>query len=796
MTHPVPSTIRICHRIFGIVLAIFASTCLLLSSHASFAQSYTDQQVKAELIVRLLEHMTWPNENDITAYQIGVLGHNKDLGMALVDAAKSRRIKGREIKISLLPEGLADKTFNVLVIANDALPDLPRLARSVRGEHVLLVTDGSLETTNTMINLQQSDNSTISFSVHKGNLLLEGLQVNEDILLLGGTELDVAQLYRELEDHMADLTAEYIELQQTVDAAGKKLLTAQGDLDQATNQLSAGESKLTEQNAIIDARQEELLNLETEQQANRGSIAAGQVLLNNQRRVLSQRLAEVEQLRSDIEANQALLEKQKGEIARQKRDLAGMQGDLQLQRDLVRQKEVWLYSSLMALLVISILSVRIAFINRAKKRIHLAMMDLNRDLEEKVRQRTKDMEVARDEAIEMLEKHTLIENKLRQAQKLHAVGQLTGGVAHDFNNLLGVIMGNMSLLEMDLDSGQKIGREEVQPLIESINRASTRGADLTHRLLAFSREQALKPAPLKVNKVVVGMENLLVRTLSEDIRIVQHLGATSWLAMADIAELENVVLNLAINSQDAMPSGGCLTIETSQVTLDEDFVASQVDVSPGDYLMLAVSDTGTGMDDETLQKVFDPFFTTKGVGKGTGLGLAMVYGFAKQSGGHVTIYSELGEGTTVKLYLPRTTEPEQGQIQGPAPVPQSKGNETVLVVEDEIDVRNVVVQILTRQGYRVLAADSGAAAQEHLESDEIIDILLTDVILPGGVSGPEISVAARATRPGLKVLFMSGYTQKAMNHRDQFDGIVDLINKPFTNSELGIRVRQALDSES
>jgi PAS domain S-box-containing protein len=382
----------------------------------------------------------------------------------------------------------------------------------------------------------------------------------------------------------------------------------------------------------------------------------------------------------------------------------------------------------------------------------------------------------------------LMEEQLRQAQKMEAVGQLTGGVAHDFNNLLTVIMGNLDNLQRHLPD-----RPEPQRMAETIMRAARRGATLTHRLLAFARRQPLEPKPVDINRLVAGMSDLLRRSLGEGIVTETVLAGGLWPAHADSNQLENALLNLALNARDAMPMGGKLTIETANAYLDESYAMLHEGVSPGQYVMIAVSDTGTGMSREVAEKAFEPFFTTKEIGQGTGLGLPQVYGFVKQSGGHVKIYSEPGEGTTVKLYLPRLAGANvagERAVAAPAPAPAS--GEVILVVEDDADVRSYSAEILRDLGYRVLEAPAGPAALKLIAAEPEIRLLFTDVGLPGGLNGRELADEALRLRPDLKVLFTTGYARNAIVHQGRLDPGVELIVKPFTASGLAAKVRQVL----
>jgi PAS domain S-box-containing protein len=380
------------------------------------------------------------------------------------------------------------------------------------------------------------------------------------------------------------------------------------------------------------------------------------------------------------------------------------------------------------------------------------------------------------------------EAQLLQAQKMEAVGQLTGGVAHDFNNLLTVIIGG-------LDLALARAPADMRATIDGALRAAERGASLVQRLLAYSRKQALSPAELDLNSLAAGMEDLLRRTLGEDVEIDLKLSPQLWTAMADRSQVENAILNLAVNARDAMPHGGKLTIETANIDLDADYASMNEGVMPGAYVMLAVTDTGTGMAADVIERAFEPFFTTKEVGKGSGLGLSMVYGFARQSGGHVKIYSEVCHGTTVRLYLPRHVA--AGSLAAAATAGTAdhpSGGETIVVVEDDPLVRSLAVMQLQELGYRVLEAANGPEAQRILQGGEHIDLLFTDVVMPGGMTGRQLSDAAKARRPHLRTLFTSGYTQDSIIHQGKLDPDVQFLAKPYKKQELAAKVRAVLDA--
>jgi signal transduction histidine kinase/CheY-like chemotaxis protein len=381
-----------------------------------------------------------------------------------------------------------------------------------------------------------------------------------------------------------------------------------------------------------------------------------------------------------------------------------------------------------------------------------------------------------------------LNQKLRESQRLESIGQLTGGVAHDFNNLLTVILGNSEILAEQLASQPRLA-ELAQMVVE----AAGRGADLTQRLLAFARKQPLDPRPVDPRGLAADLVPMLRRTLGEHIEVELRPGTGHWHALVDAAQLEAALLNLGVNARDAMPEGGRLILEAADLSCDAAFVATRPGMQAGDYVRLAVSDSGCGIAPEHLGRVFEPFFTTKEKGKGTGLGLAMVYGFVKQSGGHVEIRSEPGRGTTVTLYLPRAVEEEARATASEAPR-SAGGNETILMVEDDELVRRSAQGHLSELGYRVIEAHDGAQALEIVRRNAAIDLLFTDVVMPG-MSGRELADAARTLRPHLRVLYTSGYSADAMVHHDRLDPGVQLLGKPYRRAELAQRIRAALDAQ-
>ena len=384
----------------------------------------------------------------------------------------------------------------------------------------------------------------------------------------------------------------------------------------------------------------------------------------------------------------------------------------------------------------------------------------------------------------------MLEGQLRQSQKMEAVGQLTGGVAHDFNNILTVIIGMTELLTDSVGKDPKLA-----PIVQAIDEAASRGAQLTQRMLAFARKQPLQARNIDLNEIVTRSANMLQRTIGEDIAVKLALADKLWPALADPSQIEDVILNLAVNARDAMPNGGQLVIETANTHLDEHYAAQNVEVAVGDYVSVVVSDSGIGMPPEVVERVFEPFFTTKEVGRGTGLGLSMVYGFVKQSRGHVKIYSEVGHGTSIKLYLPRARVVAEAVEEADGRVAAAPGgSETLLVVEDSPTVRGIAVSMLRGLGYTVLEAADGHAALAILETRVPIDLLFTDLIMPNGINGQDLLRRGRALRPDLRAMFTSGYSEQFLKDRNSADAGVPLLNKPYRRHALAEAVRSVLDS--
>ena len=435
-----------------------------------------------------------------------------------------------------------------------------------------------------------------------------------------------------------------------------------------------------------------------------------------------------------------------------------------------RTRALLLAATLFAVLIAAGVAYRVHREGASRQR---AIFEKNLALEDQIRQR---------EAVEM---------RLRQVQKMEALGQLTGGIAHDFNNMLAIIVGN---LEMSL---RHLGKtdERLKDLVSRALTAAMRGADLTKSLLAFSRMQPLRPKSVDVNDCVRSMLMILQRTLGEDIQIETTLTAGLWRVFIDRPQLESALLNLAVNSRDAMNGKGRLVIETSNTYLDQAFANTHIEVTPGQYVMLAVTDSGSGMPPDVVRRAFDPFFTTKEAGQGTGLGLSQVHGFIKQSKGHVQLYSEVGIGTTVKLYLPRSSAQQDAEVFAETMVFALNTSKKILVVEDDPEVRHFVVACVNELGYTALDAESADAAQQKLASHPDIALLLTDVVMPGK-NGRQLVEAVRPFYPKLRVLYMTGYPRDAIVHNGILDRDVRVISKPFSMQELARELKSAFAAET
>ncbi|MEF2553287.1 ATP-binding protein [Aurantimonas sp. A2-1-M11] len=416
------------------------------------------------------------------------------------------------------------------------------------------------------------------------------------------------------------------------------------------------------------------------------------------------------------------------------------------------------------------------------------LRELASRLEERVTERTQELAEANRALIAEMQQRQNAEGQIRQMQKMEAVGQLTGGIAHDFNNMLAVVIGGLNLVQRRLAKGDT----DVGTYITGAMEGADRAAALTQRLLAFSRQQPLSPQAVNANQMVSDMSDLLRRTLGEMIEMETVLAGGLWRTHADASQLENAIVNLAVNARDAMPDGGHLTVETANCHLDDAYGAEH-GVPAGQYVMVAVTDTGSGMPPEVVAKAFDPFFTTKGVGKGTGLGLSQVFGFVKQSGGHVKIYSEPGHGTTIKIYLPRFYgRAEASKSPVAQSLPRGSSSEVILLVEDDERVRELVEQMLRDLGYGVVAASGGTEGLRALDEHPEVSLLFTDVVMPG-MNGRQLADEARRRRPDLKVLFTTGYTKNAVVHNGVLDPGVNLLQKPATLEQMAAKIRSVLD---
>ncbi len=871
-------------------LAASILACFIAIGMQSQAQEYDEQAVKAELVVRFIEFVRWPNEAEKNSFSIGFFGSNDEYYENIRRAIADREIRGKSITLSRAASLSQIPIHDVLVVAADQSSDLRPISLASRGSNSLIVSDKSSDRIHAMINLSLTADRNIAFEVNKANVLLEQLELSSEIMLLGGTEMDVAQLYREMEESLSYLAQERASIEalsatmrDELDRTRQRLRQSEEELAEQRTTIERQTQLIEDQIAAIDARQQELNTVSN-------SYDQTKALLEQQGAVLSERLAEVDRQQELVSQNEALIENQSEQIDRQ-------QESIRDQGTTIRSQAILLYSAMAGLIVISALAVGIFMISRDRKRLSQQLESRGLMLEQMVYERT--VELAKSEqryrdlselsptavfrtdhrgqcvyvnerwvefsglnrrraegygwldalhpddrnrvqsewesairreipftsefrfmtpdkrvtwayaqstsehddqgevvgyigtAVNISERKQL-EEQLHQTQKMDALGQLTGGVAHDFNNLLAVIEGNLSLLERNLGTKPALDDASLMEYIAPAMHASRRGAELTNRLLSFSRKKPLQVETVDLNKVVNGMAALVETTLGADIELSFELTAPNAFADLDSAGFETALLNLVVNSRDAMPEGGKLTLATSELFVDGGASRATENLPPGSYLVVSVTDAGTGMDEATKEKAIEPFFTTKDTGRGTGLGLSMVYGFAQQSGGHVLINSAPGQGTSVEIYLPRSASAHESTQEQPE-IPAPAGEAAILVVEDDEKVRNITVRMLEHLGYCVCSAADGDAALAVLAEGKAFDLLLTDLTLPGEMDGAKVADAVRKSIDGIKVLYMTGYAKDHLANRNRLGERVNLLNKPFSFETLAHKVKEVLD---
>ena len=863
------------------------------------AQDFSESALKAEFVVRFIDYVRWPNEAVKESFQIGFVGSDPGFFKDIQNAILDRQIRGKTLVLS--PANWSNlASYDVVIAAADQSKRIAELFDALRASSTLIVSDDSDDQTHTMINLHQKPDRTMSFQINKANLVVRRLEVSNDILLLGGTEMDVAELYRDMEVSLSTIGVEMAAFRQLADTAQQELTSSRERIKQYDRELAdlgaqlarqlqttnAQDKLIADQLAAVRSGQAELTRVND-------SFRQNQALLDDQRAMLEQRLAEVDRQRQNMIDNELLLADQAEKLANQATQLGDQRANIQIQSGTIKSQELLLYSALIGLTIISFLAIVVYRISQDRKAISQQLAQRGLDLEQKVHARTAQLtasegryralselspiavygtdsqgrcvyvnerwcefsgltreqslgrpwfdalhsddrarleqehqETSEDGVIQSSEfrfmtpqgeitwvygqriaerdeqgktigfiaaaanitEHKQLEEQLRQAQKMDALGQLTGGVAHDFNNLLAVIEGNLSLIEFELEGSPDMGKETLLEYIIPALHAGRRGAELTKRLLSFARKSPMQPETLDLDAIVRGMMKLISRSLGEDIDLSVQTKAGDWLVEVDPGDLETALLNLVVNARDAMPDGGKLVISTSERQVEKQ---SSLPLHPGRYVVLTVTDSGSGMLAATIEKAFDPFFTTKEAGHGTGLGLSMVYGFAQQSGGHVAVKSHLDQGSSFMIYLPKS-DAELATTKAVEAPAAPAGKESILVVEDDEDVRIMAVQMLEGLGYKVRSAENGEAALHALGNDLAVDLLLTDVILPGSMNGPDVADAARDIVDDIRVLFMSGYTQEALSGRVEMGGSFDLITKPFSYQVLAKKVRTVL----
>jgi len=868
---------------FAFLLIIF------LSGHA-YSQEVNKSAVKAELTVRLINHISWKNEQQSKFFKIAFIGNEADYFNDLQTAITNRIIRGKKIELVAVTSAENLANFHILIVSENYNTPLSELAIKARHSGTLLVSEGNNDPLYIMINFIQAANNTLSFELNRANILLEQLTISKDILLLGGTELDVAKLYREMEQNLYSLINKLNDTQSQSDLANEALERSQSTLLNYQSQLAKTRASLQSTNKTLNQQKNTIISQEKtirSRQLALNTVSASaennKQLLNQQTELLDKHADKIVQQQQLVKQNEDLLQSQQDQLVNQK-------SNIEAQNIRIQDQEQLLYFGLAIITIFLLLMFWLYHINQHRKRISLELEEKGNKLEEEVKERTAaaiesemhyrtlselspvgvyqtDSEgyclyvnerwseysgIDRRHAMgkgwieafhpsdrssfnnqwpllqnteQMLNSEfrfltpngdvkwllgqcnaeyntegelqgyigaiiditaqKQLEEQLRRSQKMDAMGKLTGGIAHDYNNMLAVISGYGKLLQMKLD-----GQEKLMTYVEHIIKASNRGTALTKKLLDFSKSSTSDAIQLNINEVVTAQQQMLEKILTPRICLLLKLKENIWATLLDEGDLEDALVNMSINAMHAMSDTGTLTIETDNLKISENDVHNS-DIPAGDYVLVSLTDNGEGMDDETKDKLFDPFFSTKGT-KGTGLGLTQVYSFVQRSNGFIKIDSTLNQGTCIRIYFPRyvqnieISKPEQEPIEQ-----NNKGNETILVVDDEIALLELVTEILEDEGYETISACDASEALEILQHTSV-DLLLTDVIMPG-MNGYQLANIVQEKYPSVRVQLVSGYTDKKEQQGIDSSLTESLIHKPFESQLLLSRIRELLN---
>jgi len=887
-----------------IILVIFSLTNI----NAKEAMKHA---IKAELTVRLINHITWEDERRLDSFNLAFFGDEPDYYNSLKKATSNRKIRRKAITITKINNLQSLDKFQLLVVAEKTEIPFSQIALAVRQTNTLVVSENQPDQIYIMINFLQSEDNTYSFELNRSNILLEQLSISKNILLLGGTELDVAKLYREMEEEFSTLTNKLSTTQKQSEEANRALLNSQSQLNKTRAKLTTTQSGLKNANKTlerhintINVQEETIKSRQIELEKVIASADENKQFLKQQSDELTEQTAQikiqqsiVKQEQDKVRLEQEKVRKQQEKVKQndelllaQQEQLLTQKSSIENQQEQIKYQKILILVSFIALSVFLILVFWLYRINKQNKQFSLELERRGEELEDEVKIRTEDAikseqhyktlaelspvgvyQIDTDgnciyinerwceysgltrqqaigkgwvEALHPFDRKRLgkdwihnlnkervfngehryrtqdgqiswllgqcnveydkegkpqgyigavtditeqkhLEEQLRRTQKMDALGKLTGGIAHDYNNMLTIISGYAELLQKKLSENP-----DMLKYVQHIIHSSERGAALTKKLLTFSKHVPADAKSVDINSLLEYQHQMLRKTLTPRIELKLVLDNNLWPLWLDVGDLEDALVNMSINAMHAMETSGSLTIETKNQILSNNDVL-KMGIKPGDYVLLQLTDTGTGMDEETLDKLFDPFFSTKGA-KGTGLGLSQVYSFVKSSNGAIKVHSKPNEGTRISIYFPRHLEkPQKEENKSEKGITSNKGHETILIVDDENALLELNSEILSAKGYKTIVADNGVKALEIIENNNI-DLLLSDIIMPE-MDGYQLAEKVQSQHPEIKIILISGYSDTGDGKDAKKSNIKNFIQKPFNPKALLNEVRTLLD---
>jgi len=855
--------------------------------------------IKAEITIRLIDHITWENEDSFSSFNIAFYGDEPDYFNSLTKAIKKRKIRRKHLNLTKITtlQGLDD--YHVLVVGENTPIPFSQVALATRQTNTLVVSENQPDQIYIMINFLQSGNDTYSFELNRSNILLEQLSISNDILLLGGAELDIAKLYREMEERLSALLNKLAATQKQSKTANSALANSQNQLDKTKNMLTNAQSSLKIANVTLDKHINTIKTQEEAIKSRQKELEQVIASANENKQILERQSEELEQQVTHIELQQEKVTKQLERVKQnddllltQQQQLLTQRSSIDAQKEKIKYQEMLIIVTFIAMSVFLVLVFWLIRINNERRRFSLELEKHSDELEDEVRIRTEDAikseqhyrilaelspigvyridpngnclyvnarwceysglspeqargkgwvealhpidrKQLRDDGMHNLHKEKVIngehryldqngqirwlfgqcnaeydkegrlqgyigavtnvteqkqlEEQLRRTQKMDALGKLTGGIAHDYNNMLSIISGYAELLEKKLAA-----HPDLLKYVQHIIHSSTRGAALTKKLLNFSKHTPADAETVDINALLEYQLQMLRKTLTPRIELNLVLDKNLWPVWLDAGDLEDAMINMSINAMHAMETGGTLTIETkNQVLSNNDLL--NIGLKPGNYVLLQLTDTGTGMDEETQEKIFDPFYSTKGA-EGTGLGLSQVYSFVKSSGGDIKLQSKLGEGTQISIYIPQHIDTIIKDIENnEKKIIRQKGNETILIVDDEEALLELNSNILNAEGYKTITTGNGLQALKIIQKHKV-DLLLSDIIMPE-MDGYELAKEVHSKYPEVKIILVSGYNELD-DRNDTIKSIVkNIIQKPYNPQVLLKQVRTLLDQE-